>query len=81
MRIYPMTISVALLLLLSSICSGGDFAKGQQAYDAGDYETALTEWQPLAEAGTCRSARIATVPSYTERGSSSKAKVTSSPGG
>ena len=28
-----------------------DFAKGYDAYQAGDYATALKEWRPLAEQG------------------------------
>lgn len=40
-----------LPLLLAPVSWGADFAKGQQAYDSGDYETAIAEWQPLAEAG------------------------------
>ncbi|MCH7853918.1 MAG: sel1 repeat family protein [Proteobacteria bacterium] len=38
-------------LMLASISWSADFAKGQSAYDSGDYETALTEWQLLAEEG------------------------------
>ena len=40
-----------LPLMLSTIGWGADFAKGQEAYNSGDYQTAITEWQPLAEAG------------------------------
>lgn len=42
---------LTLLLFFAPASWGADFAKGQQAYDSGDYETALAEWQPLAEAG------------------------------
>jgi TPR repeat protein len=41
---------VVLPLILSPISWGADFDKGLQAYNSGDYQTALTEWQPLAEA-------------------------------
>lgn len=51
MRIYPMTFLAALLLILSSSSWGADFAKGQEAYNSGDYPAALTEWRPLAEQG------------------------------
>jgi len=51
MRICQLTILAALPLLLSPIAWGADFATGQEAYDTGDYETALAEWLPLAEAG------------------------------
>lgn len=46
----PVFLTV-LLLLLAPLTFGADFAKGRDAYDAGDYQTALNEWQPLAEAG------------------------------
>jgi len=36
-----------------------DFAAGERAYEAGDYETALNEWLPLAEAGD-RDAQVQT---------------------
>ncbi|MDH3747607.1 MAG: sel1 repeat family protein [Gammaproteobacteria bacterium] len=51
MRIFPTTIIAMLSLLLASTSWSDDFAIGQQAYDSGDYETALTKWQPLAEDG------------------------------
>lgn len=38
-------------LLLAPLSWGADFGKGQEAYDSGDYETAIAEWQPLAETG------------------------------
>jgi hypothetical protein len=51
MRICQLTLLAALPLLLPSIAWSADFATGQVAYDSGDYETALAEWRPLAEAG------------------------------
>ena len=50
MRICQWTLLAALPLLLSSIAWSTDFATGQEAYNTGDYETALAEWRPLAEA-------------------------------
>lgn len=41
----------ALVLLLAASAWSGDFQKGLDAYNSADYETALAEWQPLAEAG------------------------------
>jgi hypothetical protein len=46
-----MTLLAMLPLLLSSVARSDDFATGQEAYNTGDYESALTVWQPLAEAG------------------------------
>ncbi len=51
MRICQLTLLAVLPLLLSSIAWSADFATGRVAYDSGDYETALTEWRPLADAG------------------------------
>ena len=42
---------IALTLILSSTCWSEDFEAGQSAYFSGDYQTAISEWQPLAEAG------------------------------
>ena len=41
----------ALPLLALSPAARADFADGLAAYDAGDYETAHEEWEPLAAAG------------------------------
>jgi len=51
MRILLPPIPAVLLLILSPISAGADFAKGQEAYSSGDYQAAITEWQPLAEEG------------------------------
>jgi len=51
MRICQLTLLAALSLLLSSIAWSTDFATGQEAYNTGDYETALAEWRPLAKSG------------------------------
>lgn len=47
---HSLKFAVASLLVASS-AFGADFEKGQDAYDMGDFETALAEWQPLAETG------------------------------
>ena len=46
-----MSILTVLPLILSPASWGADFAKAQEAYSSGDYQTAITEWQPLAEEG------------------------------
>ncbi len=51
MRIYAIVVVAVLPLILSSSSWSADFAKGQEAYNSGDYHTAITEWQPLAEEG------------------------------
>jgi TPR repeat protein len=51
MRIFPTIILVAFATILPASSWSEDFAKGQEAYFSGDYQTAMTEWLPLAEAG------------------------------
>jgi TPR repeat protein len=51
MRIYPTTLVVSLALTFSSASFAADFEAGQQAFSSGDYESALAEWQPLADEG------------------------------
>ena len=45
----------AIVLVLSFVClavpAWADFQAGKDAYDRGDYATALNEWRPLAEQG------------------------------
>ena len=43
--------AVAAWLLFFPLSAWADFADGLAAYDAGDYETAIAEWLPLAEQG------------------------------
>ena len=50
------TTAAAVLLLASALAlapaaARADMAAGWRAYTAGDYEAAVTEWRPLAEAG------------------------------
>lgn len=42
---------LATMLLLTTTVLADDAQKGRAAFQSGDYETALTVWQPLAEAG------------------------------
>ena len=55
-----MTINQGLLgLTLSSLLSSGatlasNFNKGIEAYESGDYKTAVVEWTPLAEQGNAK---------------------------
>ena len=46
------TLTLALVLIAAcSFASGADYYDGLAAFKAGDYEAALEEWKPLAEAG------------------------------
>jgi TPR repeat protein len=44
-------VVAALLLAVTAAPSRADFADGLAAFDAGDYQTTVEEWRPLAEAG------------------------------
>ena len=43
--------ALALVVALSGTAHAQDFQKGYDAYQAGDYATALQEWRPLADQG------------------------------
>ena len=47
-------ITGAMILALSTPAWPSDWKSGQQAYDRGDVETALGEWQAAASAGDAR---------------------------
>ena len=51
MRHYLLQTRALFLLLFTNNGSTADYAKGFDAYSEGDYATALSEWQPLAEQG------------------------------
>jgi len=51
MRHYLLQTLALFHLLFTSNGSTADYAKGFDAYSEGDYATALSEWQPLAEQG------------------------------
>jgi uncharacterized protein len=56
MRIKLATPLILLNLVLNAQPGwAADYAAGFAAYSAGDYETALAEWQPLAEQGDANS--------------------------
>ena len=46
-----MRLSLFIPLLAVAISNAADFAAGVEAYQKGDYATALKEWQPLADQG------------------------------
>ena len=50
-RLLTILCIPAVLLLGAAEASGGDFQKIMEAYEAGDYATALRELRPLAEQG------------------------------
>ena len=41
-------------MMFAAPISAQDFQKGLEAYENGDYATALKEWEPLAEGGNSR---------------------------
>jgi hypothetical protein len=50
-HIHSVVIAVSLLVGSVSTVTAQDYGKAYEAYFAGDYQTALTEWRPLAEQG------------------------------
>ncbi len=50
------SVAFAVSLLLAPAGARANMQAGWQAYTAGDYETAIREWQPLAEAGDFQAA-------------------------
>ncbi len=45
------TVMLALVVVLMAAPAWADFKAGVEAYERGDYETALTEFRPLAQQG------------------------------
>ena len=45
------TVMVALVVVLVAAPAWADFKAGMEAYERGDYATALTEFRPLAQQG------------------------------
>ena len=50
-RLLPILLTLAVLLFLPTEVWSADFQKGWDAYNRGDYATALREFTPLAEQG------------------------------
>ena len=54
----PFMLRISILLMLSIVClvmpARADFQAGMDAYNRGDFKTALREWQPLADQGDAR---------------------------
>ncbi len=51
-------LAVFLALVLSAPSLAANYEAGQEAYDRGDYATALKEWRPLAEQGDARAQHL-----------------------
>ena len=50
-KLHSLVLAITLLLGSVSVATAQNFQKGFDAYNAGDYQTALREWRPLAEQG------------------------------
>ena len=50
-RLGIISAAVISVVMLATSAFAQDFQKGLEAYNAGDYATALQEWRPLAEQG------------------------------
>ena len=51
MNVFSRVFLAAAPLFLASAALSGDFQVGMDAFNSGDYDTALAKWQPLADAG------------------------------
>ena len=51
MKKLPLTFLIILFTLTSNVVWSADYNKGWNAYESGDYATALLEFKPLAEQG------------------------------
>ena len=51
MKKLLLTFLIILLSLTSNVVLSADYSKGWEAYNSGDYATALREFKPLAEQG------------------------------
>jgi hypothetical protein len=49
--VTTLCLSFAVLLVSIEISQGTQFQRGLDAARSGDYESALSEWEPLAEHG------------------------------
>jgi hypothetical protein len=49
--IATICLTIAVLLGSAGVSWSADFQRGKDAYQRGDYATALREWEPLAEQG------------------------------
>ena len=56
MRTISRLLLAAAVLMIATVTWAGDFKKGWNAYSAGDYATALSEWQELADSGDANAA-------------------------
>ncbi len=52
MRTATMLLAVVVVLVAAPACT--DYEAGKEAYDRGDYATALTKFRPLAQQGDAR---------------------------
>ncbi len=52
MRAFRAAVVLVLALALPAPVLAADFQVGKEAFDRGDYASALKEWRPLAEQGS-----------------------------
>jgi TPR repeat protein len=50
-HLHSLVLAISLLVGSVSTVAAQDYGKAYEAYDAGDYQTAIQEWRPLAEQG------------------------------
>ena len=50
-KLHSLVLAITLCIVSVSVATAQDFDKGLKAAQAGDFQTALQEWRPLAEQG------------------------------
>ena len=50
-KLHSLALAITLLVGSVSVATAQDYDKGLKAAQAGDFQTALQEWRPLAEEG------------------------------
>ena len=53
-QLHSLVLAITLLVGNVSTVAAQDYEKAYEAHGTGDYQTALTEWRPLAEQGDAR---------------------------
>jgi|TARA_B110000908_G_scaffold11742_1_gene13710 TPR repeat protein len=67
-HLYSLVLAIILLVGGVSVATAQDYDKGLEAAQAGDFQTALQEWRPLAEQGNSDAQKDLGVMYYTGQG-------------
>ena len=67
-KLHSLVLAITLLVGSVSVATAQDYDKGLKAAQAGDFQTALQEWRPLAEQGDADAQKDLGVMYYTGQG-------------